>query len=649
MGRNDKGQPEYLEVEIRVSRLHGREYQIDVDSPAGEAHAIMSLPFDEASLENQLLKLENARLRSGNLTRHSNQDSETTARSFGRALFEALFTGDIRTRYDMSQTEATASKKGLRLKLRLRASELAVLPWEYLYDNRQGEFLCLRRKTSLVRYPEAAQPKPPLRIDPPLRMLGIVSSPRNHPQLDTEHEKQRVQLAVDRLQREGLLELEWLESATWRELQRAMWENRWHVLHFIGHGGFDTYHNEGYVVMTDDEGEAAQLSAISLGRLLEGRSDLSLVVLNACEGAKTSKLDNFSSTASRLILQGIPAVLAMQTEISDRAAIEFSRVFYEALLKPLPIDEAVCEARKAISLALERSIEWGTPVLFMRTMDSVLVRFDRAPKPLEQPNPGPPAEPRTAPSKSRNSDDQTNELGTLFEWCDIPGGLVFIEDARGIDDGTIGGRFEVKRFAIAKFPVTNAQYKRFVESPDGYREKRWWEYSSDALHWWVDHPYPVETSFPADNHPRTDVSWYEALAFCFWLSHKTGQTVTLPTEQQWQRAALGDTGWTYPFGNHIDSERCNFNQNVGRTSAVDFYKAGASTYGVMDMSGNVWEWCVTQWSTDSVDLSGTRSRVVRGGAWNLFAHNVRAMNRFKRRPHLRKNDLGFRLVRIIRE
>jgi hypothetical protein len=121
------------------------------------------------------------------------------------------------------------------------------------------------------------------------------------------------------------------------------------------------------------------LSATQLGRLLADHRSLRLAGLNACEGARGSDRDVFSSTAAILVRRGIPAVLAMQYEITDRAAIEFARTFYEALADAMPVDAAVAEARKAISLAVANAVEWGTPVLYMHSPDGVLFRLTQKP------------------------------------------------------------------------------------------------------------------------------------------------------------------------------------------------------------------------------------------------------------------------------
>src|SRR5690606_37243505 len=115
----------------------------------------------------------------------------------------------------------------------------------------------------------------------------------------------------------------------------------WHVVHFVGHGGYDAQREEGVIWLADDDGTARSLGAGDLARLIADRRDLRLVLLNACESARPGALDIFSSTAAALVRRGLPAVIAMQYEITDRAAIEFARSLYDALADGLPIDSAV--------------------------------------------------------------------------------------------------------------------------------------------------------------------------------------------------------------------------------------------------------------------------------------------------------------------
>ena len=368
----------YLDFELEIGPGSGREYPVAVvRSPAGEARETMRFPYDALALESRLKDLQIALLRSGGKRRQVLSLEEQTVQDFGRDLFNALLSGEVRSRYDVSLGDAARQGKGLRLELRIQPPELAALPWEFLYDPRQAEYVCLSRRTPVVRYLELPQPIQPLAVTPPLRILGMIASPSDLPPLDIGREKQRVEEAVKDLQAQGLVSLTWLAGKTWRELQRAMREGPWHVFHFIGHGGFDHNTDEGFIALADEEGYSDRFKATKLARLLADHFPLRLALLNSCEGARGSELDLFSSTAAILVRRGIPAVLAMQYEITDRAAIEFARAFYEALADGMPVDAAVAEARKAVSLAVTNTVEWGIPVLYMRSPNGVLFSIQK--------------------------------------------------------------------------------------------------------------------------------------------------------------------------------------------------------------------------------------------------------------------------------
>ena len=279
----------------------------------------MLFPYDEIALENRLKDLQIALLRSGGTRRTAPTLEEQNVKSFGQALFDALLTGEIRSCYDMSRRAAKRQGKGLRIKLRIQAPALAALPWEFLYDPREAEYLCLMRSRPVVRYLELPQPTQPLSVTPPLRILAMIASPSDLPGLDVEREKARIEKAIAPLSAQNAVALTWLEGQTWRDLQKAMREGPWHIFHFVGHGGFDRQRDEGVIVLADEAGKAEPMLATQLGRLLEHDS-LRLVLLNACEGGRGSDRDIFSSTASILVRRGIPAVLAMQYEITDRAS-----------------------------------------------------------------------------------------------------------------------------------------------------------------------------------------------------------------------------------------------------------------------------------------------------------------------------------------
>ncbi len=213
-----------------------------------------------------------------------------------------------------------------------------------------------------------------------------------------------------------------------------------------------------------------------------------------------------------------------------------------------------------------------------------------------------------------------------IDWVEISGGEFIYQK---------GQRRKMDRFFISRYPVTNAQYQAFLSSnPDQSAEPPRWSES---------------------NHPRETVSWHEAMAFCAWLTEKLGREASLPTEWQWERAARGTDGKVYPWGNEFRSGCANINETyqhagphyLARTSPVGIYPEGASSEGVLDLSGNVWEWCLNEYDKpDRTKPGGEQSRVLRGGSWVFFQEFARAEFRVSYRPQYRINYIGFRVVSL---
>ncbi|WP_141508656.1 formylglycine-generating enzyme family protein, partial [Candidatus Chloroploca asiatica] len=151
---------------------------------------------------------------------------------------------------------------------------------------------------------------------------------------------------------------------------------------------------------------------------------------------------------------------------------------------------------------------------------------------------------------------------------------------------------------IGTTPVTNAQFRPFVTG-DGYTNPVYWTRVGWAWReqekivtprWWND------STWNGAQHPVVGVSWFEAVAYCRWLSAQTGHAFRLPTEAEWEKAARGLDGRIWPWGNAWETGRCNSNEaGHKRTTSVGQYPTGASSYGVLDMAGNVWEWCATRY------------------------------------------------------
>ena len=294
-------------------------------------------------------------------------------KAFGAQLFRAVFAGEVYSYLRLSQDEAERQgADGLRIRLILTdVPELAELPWEYLYDPSRDQFLSLSTKTPIVRYLDLSERVQPLTIKPPLRVLVMISSPQDQPVLDVDQEWTRLSQALVELQAAGRVELELLDEATLPALQTRLRKKEIHVFHYVGHGAFDERIQDGVLILEDEEGLSQPVRGEVLGALLHNSPTLKLALLNACEGAKGSRTDPFAGTAQSLVRKQIPAVIAMQTVISDGAAKTFAAEFYRALADDYPVDKALTEARLAIYVQGNER-EWAIPVLFMRTSDARL-------------------------------------------------------------------------------------------------------------------------------------------------------------------------------------------------------------------------------------------------------------------------------------
>jgi hypothetical protein len=355
----------YLDFDLRF-RKHGGGYRAEiVAAPSGSGQHAFHLPFQEHELENYLLKI--GQRRSG--MRKADSPENRAAREFGNKLFDTVFCGELETAFWKSLETAKAGGNGLRIRLRLGDTpELADLPWEYLYQQQHREFLALSAETPIVRYFELPETVKPLAITPPLRVLVMLSNPSDVDCLDIEKEWQKLKEAVAELEERKLLIVERLRKATLGELQARLRKETYHVFHFVGHGSFDPVTEESVLALEDENGRKRLVSGPEIGIYLRDEPSLRLVILNACEGARASRSDPFSGAAQSLVLKGIPAVIAMQFEVSDEAAIALASGFYSALADDYPVDAAVAEARKAV-FAAGCSVEWGTPVLYLRAPD----------------------------------------------------------------------------------------------------------------------------------------------------------------------------------------------------------------------------------------------------------------------------------------
>ena len=370
----------YHDFDLLIDRS-GESLRAQVlNSPAGQASAEFRLPFSEDKLENYLLRLGRAR----RATRRVESQEMNTAKAFGAALFDAVFSADVKACFRSSIDEVRRQNAGLRIRLRLGDPTVADLPWEFLYNRSVNRFIALSVHTPLVRYMDLPERIQPIAVKPPIRVLVMISSPSDFPALDVEAEWTRLNEALKGRIDGGQLAIDRLEAASLEALQRRLRRDRYHIFHFIGHGEFDQDLQEGVLVLEAENKRGHKVDSQFLGMLLHDHESLRVAILNACEGARTSRTDPFAGSAQSLVQQGIPAVIAMQFEIADDVASRFAHEFYGALADGYPIDASLTEARKSI-FAAGREVEWGTPVLYLRAPDGRIFDIENTAPPLRGP------------------------------------------------------------------------------------------------------------------------------------------------------------------------------------------------------------------------------------------------------------------------
>ena len=357
----------YQDFDLLIDRNGDKLRAQVLNSPAGQASAEFCLPFSDDKLENFLLRLgPDAR---GRRRRVESQEMNT-AKTFGAALFDAVFSGDVKACFRSSIDEARRQNAGLRIRLRLGDPSVVDLPWEFLYNRSVNRFIALSVHTPLVRYMDLPERIQPIAVKPPIRVLVMISSPTRLSARSTSRGNGRGSTSRSRIViAAGQLAIERLETRQPRaRCSGGFGARRYHIFHFIGHGEFDQAQQEGVLILEAENKRGHNVDSQFLGMLLHDHESLRVAILNACEGARTSRTDPFAGSAQSLVQQGIPAVIAMQFEIADDVASRFAHEFYGALADGYPIDASLTEARKSI-FAAGREVEWGTPVLYLRAPD----------------------------------------------------------------------------------------------------------------------------------------------------------------------------------------------------------------------------------------------------------------------------------------
>lgn len=579
------------------------------------------------------------------------------SKALGERLFATVFSRDVWRFWDSSLDRALNAGHGLRLRLILESPELWDWPWEYLREPGE-DFLILSRDISIVRCPEVPRPVVALGVKLPLRVLVVIAEPSGSQELDSDHEWKELRENLAGLVRSGQVVLSRVVSSSLATLRKSL-QKPVHVLHFIGHGGFDHSREQAFLQFEKRDGEPDRVTGIDLARVLRRQSPPMLVVLNACEGGRAIKADPFAGVAQALIKEGIPAVVAMQFRVADESALIFSKEFYKVLAEGGMVDQAVYEARQA--LFSERSVDWGNLVLYLRGSEGVIFKPNTGPSGVSRRliaaagaillaalsaggyfynglSPSGPIGPVPFDGPPRKSIGSSlgcppiPELDILFKRIE-PGTFTMGARGEGLTDAKPHEVTITKPFCMSDTEITIMQWWRVLrENPSKY--KKWRE-------------QPVEM-----------VSWKRVQDFLKKLRRIDPKAnFRLPTEAQWEYAARGGSTTHFSFGNDPGELPKYGNSKDGDdpfavTSPVGTF--APNNWGLFDMQGNVSEW-VADWyapydlepQTDPTGPAAGTERVRRGGSFSILAKNCTVARRNKKDPDNGKDDVGFRIIRDV--
>jgi CHAT domain len=333
------------------------------------------LPEVVASIERRI-RAGAAAQRDVEVEPRDQEPADWDPKKLGRDLFDALFIGEVaqRLRESLAALDVQpepVQKRGLRLRLTFDSQDdlvpLATLPWELLRERQQ--FLALDWR--LVRS-HNQRTRPRTVPAAPLRVLLLPASTPGQQALQVSREADRIRAT---LARNANIEVLTLVRPGVRRLQETLLDSPFHILHFMGHGGLRDDPDQDFVLwFEDDDGRPEPVTGELLAELIKNAPRLRLVVLNACWGGALPRRrgqDPFTGVAAALMGRDIPAVVAMQFPISDRAAIAFSDAFYARLAAGDGVSGAVTAGRREIFLRQPDSLEWATPVVFLAGSDQL--------------------------------------------------------------------------------------------------------------------------------------------------------------------------------------------------------------------------------------------------------------------------------------
>lgn len=368
-----------LRVEIRklgnkyvaVTRLAdgetvlSNEFQHD---PTGLTYLGPLWLLDRARLAPETQQLTGARLKI--------RTSRAEVAAYGWRLYHYLF-GSSPAWPEFLSAHPAYQRCSVTLAIAPEAKTLWRLPWEYLYDGQ--DFPCLTGRMLINRCPVSIAPEPLQATSAPLRMLVVVSEPEAHPPFDGQRELHLLEEAVEELIRSGAVEMDVLENATSSALRRAVQHRSYHLIHYVGHGIYSLKEQQGFLCL---ESATDRSELVNGAQLLDivGEGMPHLWVISACPSAQIGILNAFEDIAHELMVESVPHVLSIASNLPEDSGQAFFYALYEALSRGDTVLQAVHRGRLALhnqdvaESKETRRFDWGVPEIYQCCPNQRLVR-----------------------------------------------------------------------------------------------------------------------------------------------------------------------------------------------------------------------------------------------------------------------------------
>jgi formylglycine-generating enzyme required for sulfatase activity len=478
-----------------------------------------------------------------------------------------------------------------------------------------------------------------------IRILFLAANPSDTTWLRLDREIRAIDAALRQVKFRDMFDLQKHLAVRVTDLQGYLLRYKSDIVHFSGHGS-----SASGLVLEDVSGNSHPVSPRALNRLFSTLKDnVKCVVLNAC----------YSELQAQAIAEHIECVIGMSGIIGDASAIAFSTAFYQAI----GFGKSVATAFElgCVQIDLENLGAQDIPKLLALRRDPKVIVFASGTRQSQF---------KDDSLKNRLEDrEKSSALPSRQpfepEMVLIPAGEFLMgsnpeKDPDAQDNEQPQKSLHLAEFLIARAPITNSQYKHFVYAT----------YYRQPTHW-RERPPPPWDDIPSPEHPVVNVSWYDASAYCHWLSDVTGQSYRLPSEAEWEKGARGPFGRIYPWGNQWNPKKCHMRSLLNRlflafseqteksatgamTASVGKHPQGMSPYGLLDMAGNVWEWTTSLYrfgypydpadGREDLEASKDAARVIRGGCFIRNRIQARCACRRGCIPKTRHEAVGFRVV-----